>query len=258
MKRLLSNGIGDCYYLGPSFRNGDAPSRLHSFEFTMLELYKTGVSYREIANIVLEMFQYILKKMGKNNSLMYGNKKISFEHFEEYTVEKAFCMYAGLKKGDLFNHELFMKTADKKGYQIYGFSYEDVFSQMYVQEVEPYLGMNGYPTLLFDYPIEFAALASPNPDKKTAQRFEIYVAGIEVGDCYTELRNSTELKKRFEHEDKLRTKTKKIPHPIDKGFIDTIEYGLPECSGIAIGMERLGMIITGAESLQEIQLISVV
>ncbi len=253
LKRLLAYGIGNCYYLGKSFRNADPPSTLHSFEFTMLEIYKMNVNYLELADEILEMLKYINKSLNTK----IKNQKFNLNKWEKVTVAQAFEKYAGIKEGELFNHQLFLKKAKEKGYQIENSSYEDVWSQIYVQEVEPNLGKNGYPTLLYDYPKEFAALAKLNPDGKTAQRFEFYINGIEIGDCYTELTNPKEQEERFFNEDKQRKKLKKISHPIDKGFIEALQYGLGPCSGIAIGFERLAMIFAQVDSIDKLKLINI-
>ncbi len=257
LKRLLSYGIGDCYYLGKAFRNSDPPAQLHHMEFTMLEIYKIGASYLDIADLILMLFQYIVKHLYKRSSITYQHKRVDFARYEKITVEDAFLRYASITNNELYDKKCFLHKAEKKGYQVSGFSYEDVFSQIYVQEIEPFLGINGYPTLLYDYPKEFAALAKLNKNGKTAQRFEIYIEGVEIGDCYTELTDPKEQMMRFNEEQMKRKKLKKITHPIDKGFIEALQYGLGNCAGIAIGFERLAMILTDKTSLKELKLIHI-
>jgi len=252
LKRLIVHGIGDCYFLGKSFRNSDPSASLHSPEFTMLEFYKVGANYMNIADEVLEMLKFISQK------LKIQNHKVSFEKWEKISVAEAFKKFAGIKEQELFNHKLFVKKAEEKGYRTTGFSYEDLWSQIYVQEIEKHLGENGCPTLIYDYPKEFAALAKLNSDKKTAQRFEFYINGIELGDCYTELTNWQEQEERFNEAQKERRKNKKIIHKIDSGFIDALKYGLPDCAGIAIGFERLALIFSKAKSIKELKLINIV
>lgn len=119
------------------------------------------------------------------------------------------------------------------------------------------MGKNGHPTLIYDYPKEFAALAKLNYDNKTAQRFEFYIDGVELGDCYTELTDCQEQQVRFEEEAKKRKKMGKIIHPIDKGFIDALKYGLSSCAGIAIGFDRLVMVFLGENSINNFKLITI-
>src|SRR3990167_3345138 len=240
MKRLLAYGVGSCYYLSKSFRNGELPSDLHSPEFVILEYYKVGADHMDIAEELLKMLQYI----AKGKKIKYQGKKISLAKWEKITVAEAFKKYSGINEKELFDHKLFLAAAKKKGYKVTGFSYEDVWSQIYSQEIEPNLGVNGCPTLIYDYPKEFAVCAKSNKDGKTVQRFEFYIEGVELGDCYTELTDWKEQEKRMNEEQLKRKRLKKITHPVDKGFIEALKYGLPECSGIAIGFERLAMIFT--------------
>lgn len=253
LKRLLAYGIGNCYYLGKSFRNSEPNTSLHSFEFNILEFYKVKADYMDIADEVLEMLNYIYKRIRKQKETL----KISFAKWEKFTVSEVFEQYAKISKKDFFNPQLFVKKAKEKGYQVDGFTYEDLWSQIYVQEVEPYLGRNGYPTLIYDYPKEFAALAKLNPDGKTAQRFEFYINGIELGDCYTELTDWKEQEIRFQKEREKRKETNKINHPIDKGFIKALKYGLPDCAGIAIGFDRLAMVFLNETSINNLKLINI-
>lgn len=150
-----------------------------------------------------------------------------------------------------------MKRAADKGYRTNVFTYEDVFSQLYSQEVEPQLVTRGFPTLLYDYPKQFAALAKLNDDGRTAQRFEFYISGIELGDCYTELTDAAEQSERFSEEARKRTESGKQEHLIDKGFINALKYGLDPCAGIAVGFDRLAMIMADKTSIEQLQLISI-
>lgn len=275
LKRLLAYGRDSCYYLGKSFRNSDLPSSLHSFEFTILEFYKTKADYMDVADELLRMLRFITKrvkspkvppsprlrrashKVERNDALIYQEKKISFGKWEKISVSEAYEKYAEVSKKELFNHRLFIKKAEQKGYRTKGFSYEDIWSQIYTSEIEPHLGINGYSTLIYDYPKEFAALAKLNVDKKTAQRFEFYIGGVELGDCYTELTNWKEHELRFKIEDSRRKKDNKIIHPVDKGFIEALKYGLGDCAGIAIGVERLAMVFADISSIDRLKLINI-
>jgi len=260
LKRLLAYGLGNCYYLGKSFRNSDPPSTLHSFEFNLLEFYKLNADYMDIADEVLEMLRYInkeLKTQMSNVKTKTKNLKLNLNKWEKISVAQAFEKHAGIFEKELFDHQLFLQKAKKKGYQVEKFSYEDIWSQIYVQEVEPHLGKNGYPTLIYDYPKEFAALAKINPDGKTAQRFEFYINGVEIGDCYTELTDWKEQEERFEREKLKRKKNKKINYPVDNGFIEALKYGLPPCAGIAIGIDRLAMVLANLDDIKSLRLINI-
>ena len=251
MKRLLTKGIGNIYYLGKSFRNSEPNSSFHSPEFTMLEFYRVGVTYLELADEVLEMMRYISEKV-KNS-----NKKLKFDNWEKFTVAEAFEKFSHISEKELFDPTLFAKKALKKGYNIKGFTYQDIFSQIISQEIEPKLGKNGRPTLLYDFPKEMSSLAKLDEEGKTAKRIEFYIDGIEVGGCCEELNNWQEQENRFKMEDVRRKREKKIVHAIDKEFIEALKYGLPDCTGAGIGFERLVMIFANVDSIDKLKLINI-
>ncbi len=263
LKRLIVEGIGNCYYLGKAFRNSEPNSSWHLPEFTMLEFYKMGIGYLEMAGEVLKMLQYIEKKISSNIKIQISNqvqnpkcKKISFKKWEKMTVSQAFEKYAKIDNVTLFNHKRFYQAAEQKKYQVRGFSYEDIFTQIFAQELEPHLGSHGYPTLLYDYPKELASLAKMNLNGLTAQRCEFYIHGLEIGGFCTELNDYKEQEKRFKLESLKRKKNKLIDHTIDKGFIKALQYGLGTCTGAGIGFERLAMIFTDVDSIDKLKLIN--
>lgn len=257
LKRLIAQGMGNCYFLGPSFRNSEPHSPKHTPQFTMLEMYAIKQDYMYMANVVLKMFQYIAKSLSNKLSITYNETTVDFSKWEKITVAEAFARYSHISDEVLFNQKKFIHEAQKKGYIVDRFSFEDIWSQMYAHEIEPHLGTNGHPTLIYDYPIEFASLAKPNQDGKTAQRFECYIAGVEIGNCYSELTDWKLQQSRFNISQENRVASGKIAHPIDMGFIDTLKKGMPECVGIAIGVERLAMTLLKLESIEELQLISI-
>jgi len=259
IKRLLVEKIGDCYYLGKAFRNGEFSSPFHLPEFTILEFYKVGVDYNYLKKEIQKLLLFITQSVFKKTKIAYGKFMVDLDkNWEEISVAEAFEKYSAIKPKELFDQKQFRNKAKLKGYQIENSSYVDLFSQIYTQEIEPNLGVNNIPTIIYDYPKELAALAKLNPGGLTAQRFEFYIAGIELGDCYTELTNRKEQKKRFLEEEKIRRKTNKISHRIDWGFINCLKKGLPECSGIAIGFDRLTMIFTGVSDIRKLKLINLV
>jgi len=262
LKRLLAHGIGNCYYVGKAFRNSEPNSSWHLPEFTILEFYKIGVNYLEMAREVLEMLRHINKNIkyqisNIKNTIIYQGQKISLDKWEKMSVAEAFEKFYQISEKELFDQKLFIKKAKKKGYLVKGFTYEDIFSQIFVQEIEPKLGKNGYPTLVYDYPKELASLAKLNTDKQTAQRCEFYINGLEIGGFCTELNDYREQEKRFIYETAKRKKGHLINHSIDKGFIDALKYGLSDCTGAGIGFERLAMIFADVTSIEELKLVNI-
>lgn len=257
IKRLLSEGIGDCYYIGKSFRNSVPNSSKHQFEFTMLEFYKVKQDYKYMAKEMLDILSNLSYQLFGQNNITHEGKKISFEKWEEMTLAESFERYAYISPDELYNPDNFLSKVKKKGYVTDGFSFEDLWSQVYAQEIEHHLGTHGYPTIIYDYPVQFSSTSKPNNDGKTAQRFEFYIEGVEIGNCYSELTDPVLQKRRFFVDNEDRIRSDKIKHSIDWDFIKALEKGLPQSTGIAVGVERLSMIFSHASCLNDIKLIKI-
>lgn len=251
LKRLLSAGIGNIYYLGQAFRNSEPNSDWHQPEFTMLEFYKLGINYLQMADEVLEMLGYIQKKV------KYKSKNLKFNRWERFSVTEAFSKFSGITGKELFDERLFTERAKEKNYRIEGATYQDLFSQIMVNEIEPNLGKNSWPTLIYDYPKQMASLAKLGKDGRTAERCEFYINGLEIGGFCTELNDYHQQEKRFVSESEARKRNKMTDHAIDKGFIEALKYGLPDCTGAGIGFERLAMVFADITSISDLKLINI-
>ncbi len=251
LKRLIVNGIGNCYFLGKSFRNNEPVEKKHSYEFTMLEFYRVGGDYFDIADDVMNLLRFLANKMFNKNEIKYQNKKISLDSYEKITVAQAFLKYAGIT--DIFNHQEFFKQAEERGYRIDKLDYVDLWSQIYGIEVEPNLGKNGKVTFIYEYPKELAAITRIN-DLGIAERFEFYIEGIELGNCGNEGVEINEYKNRFYKDIEIRKKLDLIDYSPDVEFISVLKE-LPKCAGIAIGIDRLAMIFADVNSISDLQLI---
>lgn len=257
LKRLIAQGIGSCYALTKTFRNGEPSSSKHSPEFTLLEFYKVHADYMELAEDVLKLFRTIAKKIYGADHVTYNGKLIHLDAWEKITVSQAFEKYADIR--NVLNEEELMRRADEKGYNTQGFSYVDIWSQIYAQEIEPYLGKNGRPTLIYEYPRPLAATAQYDAKRKVAQRLEVYIDGVELGNCgnaSTSKTTKVSEEQKLAHEHSLRKQMHRTEHKPDMEFAEVLTH-MPPTAGIAIGVERLGMIFTDSQSIHDLQVISV-
>lgn len=255
LKRLIAKGIGNCYAMTKSFRNSEPFSSRHASEFTLLEFYKVKADYMDIAKDTLEMMRSIAQTLYGKNEITYQNKKVSFAKWEKITVTEAFDQYAGIS--NVLDEERFLHDAKQKGYVVDGFSYVDLWSQIYTQDVEPYLGVNGFPTIIYEYPPQLAATAQLDTKKGVVERLEFYIEGIELGNCgnaSTKTTNRKDEEKRMDTEIELRKKMGKISYKADKEFVDVLLH-MPACAGIAIGLERLGMVFTNVNTIRDLKLV---
>lgn len=254
-------GLGNCYALTKSFRNMETQSTLHNPEFTILEWYRVGVDYKEIMKDCESLFLFILTYLQKiekaadasPHELIYQGKKVNLEApWERLTVSEAFAKWANVDFDEFLIPEAACRIATQKGYAIEKTTtWEEVYNQIFLNEVEPHLGV-GKPTILYEFPGSMGALArKKKSDPRFAERFEFYIEGLELGDCYSELTDWKEQKERFEHELEEIKRTGKTLYGYDEDFIDALKVGLPDCSGIAIGVDRLVMLFANAASIQE-------
>jgi lysyl-tRNA synthetase class 2 len=133
-----------------------------------------------------------------------------------------------------------------------GDRFDDIFFRIFLEHVEPRLGF-GVPCILYDYPVSMAALSRPKPDDpRLAERFEVYVCGLELANAFGELTDAAEQRARFAADMDLKEMLYGERYPIDEDFLDALEHGLPECSGIALGLDRLVMLCAGARRIEDV------
>ena len=131
-------------------------------------------------------------------------------------------------------------------------SWEDVFHRLMLERIEPHLG-DGVPLILDQYPVSMAALARPcRHDPRVAERFEVYACGVELANGFGELTDATEQRRRFVADMDLKERLYGVRYPIDEDFLAALAAGLPDCSGIALGFDRLVMLATGASDIEDV------
>lgn len=247
LKKLMVAGLGNCFAITKSFRNTETSSKIHNPEFTILEWYRIGVSYTAI----MDDCERLLRKLAP--SITYQGNTINLnEPWERLSISAAFKKYAHIDFNDFFTNA--PAIAKSKGYSIDGKTWEELYNQIFLNEVEPHLGF-GRPTILYEFPGSMAALAKKkSTDSRFAERFEFYIAGLELGDAYSELTDAKEQEKRFNIELKEIKRLGKTVYDYDHDFIDALKMGLPECSGVAVGVDRLVMLLTDTTSITDVLL----
>jgi lysyl-tRNA synthetase class 2 len=179
--------------------------------------------------------------------------------FERLAVAEAFANYANI---DIFSttpdpmnpdFALLAAAAEKIGVAPHpGDDWESLYFRIFLDRIEPKLGI-GAPTILYDYPVSMAALSRRKPsDQRLAERFELYVCGLELANAFSELTDPAEQRARFEADQARKQALYGKIYPIDEDFIAALEHGLPECAGIALGFDRLVMLCTGASHIEDV------
>ena len=249
LKKLLVAGIGNCYSLTKSFRNMETQGNLHNPEFTILEWYRVGADYFDI----MKDCEKLLASLVGNTTLTYQGKTIDLSApWERLTVAAAFKKYADVNFDAFLDFEQAKQIVAKKGYVVEKNStWEQLYNQVFLNEIEGKLGQEK-PTILYEFPAAVAALAKlKTGDPRFAERFEFYIAGLELGDAYSELTDPIEQEERFKKELVELKRLGKTTYDYDHDFIEALKVGLPKCSGIAVGVDRLVMLLADTEDIAD-------
>ncbi|MCW8332801.1 elongation factor P--(R)-beta-lysine ligase [Vibrio paucivorans] len=237
MKRLLAAGSGCIYQISKAFRN-EENGRYHNPEFTMLEWYRVGFDHHDLMDEMDELLQLVIKS----------------EAAERITYQNAFISVLGICPLEADMGEL-KKVAAKLGLSDIAEPEQDrdtLLQLLFSLGIEPEIGQSK-PVFVYDFPASQAALAKINErDNRVADRFEVYFRGIELANGFHELDNPVEQLSRFEQDNALRVKMGLKPQPIDHNFIDALKAGLPECAGVALGIDRLIMLALGYEHIDSV------
>lgn len=254
LKRLLAAGSGNIYQLGRSFRNYEPSADKHNPEFMMLEWYRTNADYTDIMNDCENLLRFTISRVKHSNeSLTYQGKLINLSlPWERLSVTEVFERYSGIPASTLIDESAFINAVSAKGYSTDNASYDDLFFQVLLNEIEPFLGETR-PTFLYDYPVSQAALARKKAsDPRFAERFELYIAGIELANAFSELTNWQEQEERLKHQLSVRAAAGQPTWDYDHQFIEALKQGLPPTGGIALGVDRLIMLLADTEDITEI------
>jgi len=256
MKKLLAQGSGSLFQICKSFRNGEGVSSRHNPEFTILEWYRTDADYTAIMTDCENLFRFIGKRLNPHppqNTITFRGKTYDLNRkWERLSVAEAFHRYASLDVDTFLDESRIKAAAQKKGYQVSENStWEEIYNQIFLNEIEPHLGQDR-PCILYDYPTSQAALSRKKEnDPRFAERFEFYVAGLELGNAFSELTDWQEQLHRLQADREEKIKLGRTVFDVDMEFIEALKSGMPKCAGIAVGVDRLVMLFTGAQNIQE-------
>ncbi len=246
MKKLLAAGAGPIFQLARAWRNEEG-SDLHAAEFSMLEWYRPGAALVDLMDETEAYLRAVLPPKVTCRGVTTG-----LEAFERISVAEAFGRYAYM--------DVMGSVGDVEGLAAAASvivrpdeTWEDLFFRIMLARVEPELGHSA-PTFLTDWPAPLAALARRKPaDPRLAERFELYVCGIELANAFVELTDAGEQRERF-LADRLRRQRmyQADEWPMDEDLLAALAGGMPDCAGIALGFDRLAMIATSATRITDV------
>ena len=256
MKKLLAAGERRIVDFARVFRNRERGA-LHAPEFTMIEWYRTGEPYEAVMADALALLAAAASSAGSDRLVYRDRSADPFAEAERLTVADAFTEFAGIdllatvsRQGD---RDQLADQAVATGIRVAADdNWSDIFSRVLVEKIEPNLGI-GRPTILYEYPVIEAALARQKPDDaRVAERFELYACGVELANGFNELTDPLEQRRRFAAEMDERQRVYGERYPIDEDFLAALA-AMPQASGVALGLDRLVMLATGAPQIDFVQ-----
>jgi lysyl-tRNA synthetase class 2 len=241
MKRLLAEGAGSLFQITKSFRNLESIEKIHNPEFTLLEWYTVGHGYMDSISVIEDMISCLCDEIPVKGDLAPPYRRIA--------IRQAFLQTVNLDLERLVEHEELYRAAETLRLSVSREdSWEQLFNKIFLTHVEPDLPKDR-PFILYDYPKAIPTLAKSRGP--FAERWELFIRGVEIANCFTEETSQNVLNNLFAHEAERKRRCA-VPHRIDYDLLRFFGKGYPECSGVALGMDRLFMVLSGQNSIDRV------
>ncbi len=244
LKRLLSEGYGNIFQIARCFRNGEAVGRYHNPEFTMLEWYSLEADYRASLDTALELLQYLSSQAAPTAEVMQREPLM-------LTVEEAFRRHLGFSLGEALEEGRLRSALAGAGLDPRRLeSAEELFNLAMVDRIEPSLPEDRAVALL-DYPKQIPTLAREIPNTPWCERWELYLGGVELANCYSEETDPQNVARFFATQQQAK-RARNAEHTVDHRYPELFHDAFPACSGAALGVDRLVLALSGKRSLDEV------
>jgi lysyl-tRNA synthetase class 2 len=251
LKRLVVGGMERVYEINRNFRN-EGISTQHNPEFTMLEFYQAYATFEDLMVLTEELLEFLLRRLGKWPTLKYQGKEIEMQRpWKRMRFTECLVEFAQIKPEDVANLEELKEVANRKGVPLEGReTLGKVLAKLFDALVEPQLLG---PIFITHHPVEISPLARRNKaEPEFVDRFELYIAGREVANAFSELTDPDDQRERFEQQQMLRKRGDQEAHPLDEDFLRALEHGMPPTAGEGIGIDRLVMLLTDSPSIRDV------
>jgi lysyl-tRNA synthetase, class II len=255
LKRMIVGGIPRVYELSRIFRNEGISSH-HNPEFTMLEFYQAYSDYRDLMKLTQEMITRVAEIVTGSRRVQWQEHTIDFDRWHHFTMKGAILQFwpEGLpapSERDLNNPAKLRELTEALHASVEpGAGAGKLLGALFEVVVEPHLIQ---PTFIYEYPTELSPLSKTKPgDPDTVDRFELYIAGMEIANAYSELNDPVEQKARFEEQLRARGRGDEEAHVMDDDYIRALSYGMPPTAGEGVGIDRLTMVLTNSRSIRDV------
>ncbi|PIZ95800.1 MAG: EF-P lysine aminoacylase GenX [Candidatus Magasanikbacteria bacterium CG_4_10_14_0_2_um_filter_33_14] len=253
MKKMLAAGFTNIFYLGKTFRDEESFGGTHNPEFTMLEWYQVNSNMFDIMRDVEGLFKFIMERgMGNPEKLRIGTSEERSFNFERIEMKKLWKEIVNVDLDNYLTLEKMLELCKQKKYNIEDTeSYEELFYRIFLQEIEPELKNMGA-VIVYNYPSSMASLSRlSETDPNYAERFEVYIDGLELANAFSELTDKDEQLKRLQEEQQERERQGKKVYEIDMEFIEAVGQ-MPKSAGIALGVDRLIQVLTSCQNIDNV------
>ena len=250
LKRLIVGGFDGVYEFAKDFRN-EGMSRFHNPEFTQCEFYVAYKDYVWMMDFIEDMFKRIVKKVCGSTKVSCGENKIDFEKkWERYSMYEAIEKFTSVDVSEMDEDSIRKVCKDMNVKVDKSMGRGKLIDEIFGEKCEPNLIQ---PTYITDYPIEMSPLAKKHRDKDgLVERFELICNGKEICNAFSEINDPIDQRERFEEQVKLGNRGDDEAMVLDEDYLTALEYGMPPTAGIGIGIDRLTMILTDSDSIQDV------
>jgi lysyl-tRNA synthetase, class II len=253
LKRLIVGGFPRVFEINRNFRN-EGISTIHNPEFTMLEFYVSYADYHDLIRLTEELISSLARQLLGSSVIEYQGKSIDLTPpWRRWSYHQAILEVNGLDPAVLTDREQALAAAKKLHVPVDPkWPLFDIVNEIFEETVEPNLQQ---PTFITDYPIEISPLARrKDADPRLTDRFELYIAGREIANAFSELNDPLDQRERFEGQAAQREAGNEEAHVVDEDFLRALEYGMPPTAGEGIGIDRLIMLFTNQASIRDVVL----
>jgi lysyl-tRNA synthetase class 2 len=265
LKKMLASGFGDVFSLCKTFRDYESFGGTHNPEFTMLEWYRVSEDMFALMEDVETLLDVLQKKVGELEIRNWELTSNEVQHTQENNFQFPISKFTRISMKALWQdilsinldthltQETMLSLCKERGYTVQDHeTYEDLFYRIFLNEIEPEFKNLNSKIIIYNYPAPMAALAKLSQTTPGyAERFEVYIHGIEIANAFTELTDRAEQLLRLQEEQVLRKKLGRDVYDIDMDFVDAVG-NMPECAGIALGVDRLVQVLLGVENIDDV------
>ncbi|MDO8499125.1 MAG: EF-P lysine aminoacylase EpmA [bacterium] len=252
LKKILAAGWQKIFQICKCFRDYESFGGTHNTEFTMIEWYRAPGTLADIMDDTENLFKFVAEKLNKKE-IVYKNKSINItEAWERLSMKAIWQKYLSVNLDNYLDNKSIATLARAKKYTVTDDEpYEDIFYKIFLNEIEQKLGLEN-PIMIYDYPAVMCSLSKQSKNSGYAERFELYIGGLEIANAFGELTDAKEQNRLLTRDHSQRKAADKPTWPVDQEFISAVDAMSKNAGGIALGVDRMVLLFTDAKDINEV------